>query len=82
MQNVKNLLKSAIYVSEKLVRKIKKFYISSKSTFYDKNLRRHSFYAIIRKKTLFNIRSKKSFEMNEKQNFRQNKFKICNSFHL
>ena len=35
-----------------------------------------------KKKKLFNICSKIFFEVNEKQNLRQNKFKICDLFYL
>ena len=50
--------------------------------FVTENLRQYNLYVIIRKKTLFVIRSKFSFQINEKQSFRQSRFKICDSLHL
>ena len=47
-----------------------------------KNMRRYCSYAIIWKKTLFDIRSKESFEINWKQNFRENRFRICSSLYI
>ena len=54
------------------------FYLNQ--LFVTKNLRRHSLHAIIRKKTLFAIRSKKFFEINKKQRFRQSNIRICARF--
>ena len=56
------------------------FYLNQR--FVTKNWRRHNLYAIIRKKTLLNIRLTEFFKINEKQNFCQNKFKICDSLYL
>ena len=81
MRDVKNHLKICDSCQRKIVsKKNLTFYLNQR--FVTKNLRRHNLYAIIRKKTLFNIRSKEFFEMNKKQNFRQSRFKICDSFHL
>ena len=82
MQNVKNHLKICDSCQRKTASKQKSFTFYLNQRFVTENLRRHNSYAIIRKKTLLNIRSKESFEMNEKQSFRQYRFRICNSFHL
>ena len=46
------------------------------------SMRRYCLYAIIWKKTLFDIRSKESFEMNWKQSFREDRLRICSSLYI
>ena len=81
MQNTKNHLKICDLCQRKIVSK-KNLIFHLNQRFVIENLRRHNLYTIMRSKILFNIDSKESFEINEKQNFRQNIFKICDLFQL
>ena len=83
MQNVKKSFENLRFMSTKDWYEVKKnftFYLNQR--FVTESLCRHSLYAIIRKKTLFDIRLKEFYAINEKQSFRRNKFKIWDSFHL
>ena len=82
MQNVKSHLKICDSCQRKTVSKFFFFTFYLNRRFVTENLRRYNLYAIIQKKTLFNIYSKLFFEMNEKQSFRQSRFKICDMFYL
>ena len=82
MRDVKNHLKICDLCQRKVVSKKKKFTFHLNWCFMTESMCQYCSYTIIWRKTLFDTRSKESFEINWKQSFCQDKFKICSSLHL